>query len=136
MYLDSPIKTPFPDYEAELVPLKTSKRCRVFLNKERHIVFKYFSSETPHEHPNLDLLNSVGGYSDVLVEEVTSTLSVLKYRYISGDHKPTKLTKFRGVVQMLVKLHDQGYVHGDVRLQNIVFTENNSVLIDFDLAIR
>lgn len=34
----------------------------------------------------------------------------------------------------LAKLHDQGYVHGDVRLQNIVFTENDSVLIDFDLA--
>lgn len=67
-------------------------------------MFKYFSLETPHEHPNLDLLNSVGGYSDVLVEEVTSTLSALKYKYISGDHKPTKLTKFCGVVQMSCKI--------------------------------
>ena len=95
-------------------------------------MFKYFSSlETPHEHPNLELLNSVHAYSDVRVEEVTSTL---KCTYTSGDHEPAGVAQFRGVVQMLAKLHDRGYVHGDVRLQNIVFTKKDSVLIDFDLA--
>lgn len=37
---------------------------------------------------------------------------------------------------MLVKLLDAGYVHEDVRAQNTVFTETDSVLIDYDLAAK
>ena len=37
---------------------------------------------------------------------------------------------------MLAKLHEMDYVHGDVRSQNIVFTTNSSVLIDYDLSAK
>ena len=37
---------------------------------------------------------------------------------------------------MLHKVHEEEYVHGDIRIENIVFAaeENTSYLIDFDLA--
>ena len=33
-------------------------------------------------------------------------------------------------------MHSRGYVHGDVRLANIVFSKENSYLIDFDFVGR
>ena len=35
---------------------------------------------------------------------------------------------------MLHKVHEQGFVHGDVRLSNIIFSGDTSYLIDYDLA--
>ena len=35
---------------------------------------------------------------------------------------------------MLHKLHSRGFVHGDIRVENMVFTTNTSYLIDFDMV--
>ena len=61
---------------------------------------------------------------------------VVKYPYIEGNHKPQSLQQFRGVLDILQKIHERGYVHGDIKPQNIIFDPGglNSYLIDFDLA--
>ena len=86
--------------------------------------------------PNYELIKSCGNLSDLALISVTSDERIvcLQYSYIPGDHKPTSVKQFIGALQSLQKLHHKGIVHGDVRAANIVFTENNSYLIDFDLA--
>lgn len=57
------------------------------------------------------------------------------YKFIDGDHEPNCLKQFVGVVNTLDSLHAQGFVHGDIRVGNIVF-HDSSTLIDFDLCRR
>ena len=56
------------------------------------------------------------------------------YAYIEGDHEPQELWQFANVANILASIHEKRYVHGDVRIENIVFGwEKPGVLIDFDL---
>ena len=99
LYLCEPIQTPVPLYKTKLrlhVLTEGEKYC-VFWVKETQFVYKYFKDS--FEHPNQDLLISVGGFEDVEVEKVTETLTVLRYRYISGNHEPQKVGEFRGVIK-------------------------------------
>ena len=41
---------------------------------------------------------------------------MLSYDYISGNHCPTKACQFIGILKTLKMLHDENYVHGDIRL--------------------
>ena len=43
---------------------------------------------------------------------------------------------FRKILQGLMAIHEAGYVHSDLKLENVVVDENlNPIIIDFDLAI-
>ena len=59
---------------------------------------------------------------------------MLAYTYIEGDHVPKSLKGFAGVVRALHIIHEQGFVHRDVRACNIIFSKDSSFLIDYDLA--
>ena len=61
---------------------------------------------------------------------------ILAYDYIEGDHSPKCLKGFAGVVCALHIIHEHGYVHGDVRACNIIFSKDSSFLIDYDLAMQ
>ena len=58
--------------------------------------------------------------------------------YVKGTvyYTSNKQKSFVGVhvVQMLSEMHRCGFVHGDVRLDNIVFSDDRSHLIDFDFV--
>lgn len=58
----------------------------------------------------------------------------ITYDFIDGDHVPKTLEQFVGVLNTLDCLHRNGYVHGDIRVVNIVFHDTSSTLIDFDLC--
>ena len=132
-YLPQPIQTLIPlSNKPNLKPLVKGDKPRVFLDEDSQLVYKYFTDSI--ELPNADLLESVGGFEEVEVEKVAETLSILRYKYMHGNHEAQEVGQFHGVIQTLDKLHKRGYVHGDVRAQNIVFTGNNSILIDFDLV--
>jgi serine/threonine protein kinase len=54
---------------------------------------------------------------------------------IKGDHNPKSVGAFTSVIEQLHFMHDDGIVHGDIRIFNIIFTEDGkSQLIDFDFA--
>ena len=59
----------------------------------------------------------------VELDHISSMVKLLRYKYIQGNHEPSNITQYLGVTEMLIKLHEKGYVHGDVRLENIIFTE-------------
>ena len=64
---------------------------------------------------------------------------VMYYISSSYSQKQGKIeteSQFRGVLDILQKIHERGYVHCDIRPPNIIFDPDglNSYLIDFDLA--
>ena len=63
------------------------------------------------------------------------SLQVIVTPYRHGDHVATKLTSFLPIIDQLEQLHNQGFVHGDIRGFNTVFAENGRAwLIDFDFG--
>lgn len=68
------------------------------------------------------------------MKDVTKGIVELQYDFITGTHSPTKLSQFKGVIKTLQRLHRENIVHGDIRVCNIVFTQDSSHLIDYDLA--
>ena len=71
-------------------------------------------------HLNRVLLETAG-LKDISVTELSidGRLKMLRYRLIPGNHKPTSVGDFRGTVEGLQQVHSLGYVHGNVRIENI-----------------
>ena len=110
-----------------------SKNNRSFRENEK--VVKIFDTKDDSLMPHVKLLRAVG-YTLVELQNLTldERFKALTYPYFDGSHQPTSLKQFSGVVNMLHKTHENGYVHGDVRKCNIVFSDTTSFLLDFDLA--
>ena len=107
------------------------------LEEDSKIINLYDSVCQPELLPNETLMDKLG------LDAVTTPLStdgrftMLKYTKIQGDHNfPSALSGFKGIAQALETMHNLGYVHGDVRLWNMVFNHKTgeSYMIDFDLS--
>lgn len=66
-------------------------------------------------------------------------MHILTYNCIKGNDGTTcdryELGEFVGIVQRLSDMHKSGFVHGDIRLANMVFSEDaKSYLIDIDFV--
>ena len=111
----------------------------VFMNKSTQTVHKVYhdKSNSPFKL-NVNLIRHVGQLERVTEEKLTTDGKIhqLCYRYVEGDQTPKTVKQFVGVTDALQKVHKLGFVHGDVRRENMVFTTNgtSSYLIDFDLA--
>jgi serine/threonine protein kinase len=68
-------------------------------------------------------------------DTVGRQLLVISVPYKKGSHIVNKLTDFIPIIQQLQELHAKGYVHGDIRGFNVLFSENGGGgLIDFDFS--
>ena len=47
-------------------------------------------------------------------------LLMLKYSFKHGNHKPSNVRHFRGILESLKTVHTLGYTHGDIRIENMV----------------
>ena len=66
-------------------------------------------------------------------------LVVLRYDYIEGKHYPTHSAQVIALIDAVRNVHDQGYLHLDIRAANVIFTsagrdDYGAQLIDFDYA--
>jgi hypothetical protein len=69
---------------------------------------------------------------------------VISTPYREGEHWTTYPTSFLPIIDQLSELHNKGYVHGDIRVYNIIFNnivnddgkvvKKNGWLIDFDFG--
>ena len=110
------------------------KNHRVFTDSV--YVFKLYDTQMEEVfHVNKSLLETAG-LEDVSVTDLSidGRLQMLKYKFIRGNHEPIRIGDFRGALASLQKVHSSGYIHGDIRIENIVFGHGTSYLIDFDLA--
>jgi hypothetical protein len=64
------------------------------------------------------------------------SVSILQYTHTTGSHTACSAAQFLQVAKQLRRLHELGYVHGDVREANIVFSAGTDAaqLIDFDMC--
>lgn len=68
------------------------------------------------------------------------TFTVIKYRFIDGNHKPSHIRHFLALISCLSDIHKLGLVHGDIRLSNCVFLNESqqekpiALFIDFDFC--
>jgi hypothetical protein len=93
-------------------------------------------SEHDRRRPPSQELLDAGMLPNATLEISTPSLSVLAYDYIPGSHVACNSAQFVEAGLQLRSLHRMGYVHGDVRESNIVFSDggNDARLIDFDFC--
>lgn len=70
------------------------------------------------------------------VEDFLDGRYLVTYDYVEGGHEATSAKQFTTLANQLQAFHDENYVHGDVRIENIVFAEipENTAFLDFDFA--
>ncbi len=64
------------------------------------------------------------------------SIRCLKYKFRMGDHEPKNPKQLICAFKQLKMIHDRQYVHGDVRVVNVIFSGcgKEAWLIDFDFA--
>ena len=131
-----------PVKELELQGRLVENRC---VYERNGYVYKLFNTQTrPWAVPNEDIIKGALGddyLPEIQVVELTkdNSCKYLKYKYIDNDKKCLTFTDFEPIMDTLDKLHAFGYVHSDVRLQNMLFPSNGhdkAKLIDFDLTAK
>ena len=137
---NEPIRYPMPLRDWDYQPCcryGSEQECRTFIGKTSPKTFCKLFVEDDDLEPNLEPLQAVGEFKALDQISLTSDdrCVMLKYQCIDGSHSPSKFSQFAGVTKMLHKVHEQGFVHGDVRLSNI-FSGDTSYLIDYDLATK
>lgn len=87
----------------------------------------------PYLKPNLKLIQAD---NPTLEHFCNERIAYLKYKYIHGSHKPRNLASILDVIRSLKKIHETGYVHGDIRVSNIVYGSHtdSGTIIDCDFA--
>jgi serine/threonine protein kinase len=70
------------------------------------------------------------------VFDFKGNIKVISVPFIEGYHGPQNKEQMLSVARLLKRYHDNGFVHGDIRLLNIVFATpaENSRLIDWDFG--
>ena len=109
------------------------------MDDDHYKVYKLFSTNS-FAYPNLDVINLVNENhrlknASVCPIDSAGNYHCLTYDYIKGTNVPSNLRQFYNILCALDNLHTAGYVHGDVRLENMIFAEGNEgYLIDYDFA--
>eukprot|EP01012_Entosiphon_sulcatum_P049644 TRINITY_DN68298_c0_g1_i1.p1 TRINITY_DN68298_c0_g1~~TRINITY_DN68298_c0_g1_i1.p1 ORF type:complete len:474 (-),score=71.97 TRINITY_DN68298_c0_g1_i1:44-1465(-) len=107
----------------------------VFHNETLAKICKVFPI-TDERQPNTAAIMAAGCLSEVK-EELTEFTKMLTYSFLPGDTgNPKKIKHFVQLAEILIKLHAANYVHCDIRGSNLIFSEENAAIIDFDLAAQ
>ena len=104
-------------------------------------VHKFYDTEEYEQAvPNYDLVKRLELLPDVGITSLSKDgrFSRLDYTYLEQDpyKRFPKLKDYVPLLKQLSKLHQEDYVHSDVRTVNIVFTKDGAKLIDFDHAAK
>jgi serine/threonine protein kinase len=85
-----------------------------------------------YRQPNLHLVKEFTDEYANLYSTANKKIQLLEMNYVEDDwSKDITSSTFIDILTTLLKLHNNGIVHGDIRLANMLST---GVLIDFDLA--
>ncbi len=107
-----------------------SCNCVICVDHKRVIKF-YDTKQKPYLKPNVSLLQAGPHTLDTFC---CGRILRLQYPYIYGNHKPKDLLSISDAIRQLNNIHGTGYVHGDIRMSNIVYGDGTATIIDFDFA--
>ena len=147
LMMSEPLQSPEPYKEMSLYSICGPTE-RVFHKKDTDAVVKFFDTEDENDdffnpHIMADLIKKCPTIlpQTKLSHDPTERVYQLSYRYIPGidgrarQGDKFELKQFLGVVETLSDMHQNGFVHGDIRLANMVFPKDGkSSLIDFDFV--
>ena len=136
--MEAPGIEPMNGYKGEA--LDQGENARVFCSG--NTVSKFYDTQFfKNVKPNLDAIRSIckNYIPNIQLLPLTNDKRALclEYAYIEGSHTPRTVKQFATILKDLEKLHNEGYVHGDMRKENLVFSETDDKaawIIDFDLA--
>lgn len=82
-----------------------------------------------------EIYKELGG-SVVRLQDRSRTPLYVEYPFVPGVHVPRTAKEAALAAHALRTLHDKGFIHGDIRLSNLLFDGETGTaqLIDFDLA--
>ena len=66
--------------------------------------------------------------------DMRGKVAILAIPFMPGSHLPGTIAQVVAVVEHLKRMHHLDFVHGDIRLLNMVFSNEKSELIDFDFS--
>jgi hypothetical protein len=87
-------------------------------------------------HPNIDMIHIIDCLPDVDCIEINKDIHLLIYTKIKGTHQPKSILALIHACDIMKKLKDNNIVHGDIRIANFLFEEDDAYLIDFDWAFK
>ena len=85
--------------------------------------------------PSPELLRALGEwYRNWKVEKGPFNVKILSYDFMEGTSWPASRDAWSQVLEQVKIMHSLGYIHGDLLPRNLIFSENNGHVIDFDLT--
>lgn len=85
----------------------------------------------PYLKPNVNLMKN-------LLPELSyrGDVTTLSYPYKSGSHRPRSFVQVKKLLEQIQALHKLGYVHGDIRIENLLYSYDGeeAYILDFDFA--
>ena len=57
---------------------------------------------------------------------------VLEYDFIQGDQRQVTKASWMSLLRRIATVHKNGYVHGDILPRNMLFSDDEGYIIDFD----
>eukprot|EP01028_Stygiella_incarcerata_P013680 TRINITY_DN82_c1_g1_i1.p1 TRINITY_DN82_c1_g1~~TRINITY_DN82_c1_g1_i1.p1 ORF type:complete len:583 (-),score=173.11 TRINITY_DN82_c1_g1_i1:360-2108(-) len=104
--------------------------------------------DVDRRRPNLDIMKTIhpGYLHGMRMVNIDQNIQYLVYDHIKGSHKPKNVKQFAKICRDLGRLHCEKFVHGDVRVHNMLFgdrdrgeghntgDDDDAWLIDFDFA--
>lgn len=105
---------------------------RVF--QEENTIYKFFDHRKLQVPDNHAVVQDLKLLPDFTFQYMTldKRFSMVTYTFIEGTHTPTNSKEFEGIFKQLHVIHENRLVHGDLRIENVVFNDKLSYLIDFD----
>lgn len=120
------------DPDEFIVPNQIIMHTRHYIDNSNGFVYKVYDSRehftTRNPEPNLIFIENCEKIID------KKKLIIIRYPFIPGSHIPPNSTQIQTLIQTLKNIHNQQYIHGDIRASNIVFADSDSKIIDFDLS--
>lgn len=100
-------------------------------------IYKYY--DTSKKDPGKimrrpDLYTLLGKMENIRVITIQEHRLLLEYKRMEGKHGFSDTKQIRCLVSHLIEIHDKGFVHGDIRLSNIVCSGDVAYFIDFDYS--
>ena len=106
---------------------------RVILCVDKEVISKYYDTSF---HGSLNIEANELYIPNASIQHLNSRVTVLRYDYLPGDHTPRSTDQVKAIILNLHRLHCDGFVHSDIRSENLIFCKGsmNAHIIDFDFV--
>lgn len=102
-----------------------------YCRKKQSIVKLYDDKSKPYLKPNVELMKKLDPTLSCI-----GRVRILSYPLKKGCHRPRNLLQIAIMIENLYNIHSKGYVHGDIRIENLLYSYDGkeAYILDCDFA--